>query len=193
MIVVDLETSGVTPEKNGIWQIGAVDLETGEEFFEESRIDDEDGITEEALKVIGKTEEELRDKNKQSQKELIEHFLIWIGKRKIKNLVCQNPQFDIGFLWNKARKYGLEITFHYRAFDLHTLAQVKYYEKNGKFLVEEDHSGMNLSKILEMCGKKDERIQLEEGKVVKEGKPHNALEDAKLEAECFKKLMEREK
>jgi len=32
-IVVDLETSGGSPIENGIWQIGAVDLNTMEEFF----------------------------------------------------------------------------------------------------------------------------------------------------------------
>jgi len=68
-IVVDLETSGLDLVKSGIWQIGAVDLNTMEEFFDEARIDDEDEINDGALKVIGKTEEELRDKNKQSQKE----------------------------------------------------------------------------------------------------------------------------
>ena len=41
-VVLDIETSGINFEKCGIWQIGAIDLNTGEEFFEDCRIDDED-------------------------------------------------------------------------------------------------------------------------------------------------------
>jgi len=42
MIVLDIETSGLDSVKCGIWQIGAIDLATNEEFLEEARIDDED-------------------------------------------------------------------------------------------------------------------------------------------------------
>ena len=95
-IVMDLETSGLDIEKSGIWQIGAIDLNTMEEFLEEGRIDDEDIIDESALIVIGKTEEQLRDKNKQSQKELLEKFFKWISEKdKVKIFLCQNHQFDV--------------------------------------------------------------------------------------------------
>ena len=80
-IVMDIESSGLDKVKCGIWQIGAIDLNDNEEFLEESRIDDEDFVEEDALKVIGKTEEELRDKNKQSQEKLIMNFFDWIKKR----------------------------------------------------------------------------------------------------------------
>ena len=82
MIVVDIETSGgLDPNNIGIWQIGALDLDNpGNIFLEESRIDDSDQIEEEALKVIGKTPEYLRNPEKQSQKELLNNFLRWINK-----------------------------------------------------------------------------------------------------------------
>ncbi len=183
MIVLDIETSGLDKVKCGIWQIGAIDLDTGEEFFEEGRIDDEDEVlnltNKSVFEVIGKTEEELRDKNKQSQKELLDNFFKWVENRKIKNFICQNPQFDVAFLEVKSRKYGLKIPFHYRSFDLHSIAQTRYYDEHGKYSLEADHSDMGLKNILEMCGSKDER-----------GK-HNALEDARLTAECFKKLKEK--
>lgn len=189
MIILDLETSGIDFVKCGIWQIGAIDLETNEDFFGECRIDDDDTITEESLKVTGKTEAELRNKKKQSQKELLESFFRWVEKRKVKTLVCEGPQFDWTFLTIKARKYNLEIPYHYRAFDLHSLAQAIYYKKNNKFLIKDSHSDLGLKNTLEFLGLKDERIALKDGKVVKEGKPHNALEDAKLEAECFRRLL----
>lgn len=195
MIVLDIETSGGPAlDKYGIWQIGAIDLETGEEFLEEARIDDEDEIMQEALKIIGKTEKELRDRKKQSQKEMINKFLKWVEARKIKNIACLHPQFDIAFLWLKMEKYGLKskcfgFPDYQRMWDLHTLAQIVYYKKNKKYLVKDNHSDMGLRNILGMFGIKDERKHNVDGKI-SEGKPHNALEDAKLEALCFKKLME---
>lgn len=189
-IVMDLETSGLNSEKCSIWQIGAIDLNTMEEFFDESRIDDEDIAEEGALKVIGKTEEELRDKNKQSQKELLEKFFKWIDeKAKSKIFLCQNPQFDVGFLDLKARRYGLKKSYNYRAFDLHTIAQVIHQKINGEFLFKVRGSDMNLGRILEFVGMEDERIKIRSGEVEKEGTPHNALEDCKLTAECFSRLI----
>lgn len=183
MIILDIETSGINWLKCGLWQIGAIDLESGETFFEESRIDDEDIILDDplspkpVLEVIGKTEEELRDKEKQSQKQLLENFLRWVSARKIKHFVCQNPQFDMGYIWTKARKYGLEINFDYKAFDLHSIAQIKYFDINKQFFIEDNKSKMSLKRILEFCGIEDKRGV------------HNALEDVKLTAECFNRLV----
>ncbi|MEK6847877.1 MAG: 3'-5' exoribonuclease [Nanoarchaeota archaeon] len=189
MIVLDLETSGLDMINCGIWQIGAIDLETKEEFLEEARIDDEDTISEGSLKITGKIEEELRDVSRQSQKKLLQNFLRWVSKRKIKNFICQNPQFDLSWLNIRVEKYGLEKTYHYRALDLHTIAQLKYKEINKKFLIKDGHSDMNLSKILELCGMKEERMMMEKNKVVTEGKPHGAMEDCRLEGECFSRLI----
>jgi len=193
MIVVDIETSGLEPEKNGIWQIGAVDFfDPKNIFLEESRIDDEDTVTAESLKVIGKTESELRDDNKQSQKEMIEKFFEWTKSVKIKNLIC-HTFFDHNFLSIKARKYGMKIPFAFRAFDLHSMAQAFYYRDKREFLLEKNEkgiiSGMSLPKIMELCGLEDDRIQLKGSEVIKEGKPHNALEDAKTEAECLSRML----
>ncbi len=178
MIVIDIETSGLYPEKNGIWQIGALDFYNPQNtFLEESRIDDEDEITQEALKIIRKTEAKLRDKSKQSQKKLLEHFFDWTNGVKIKNPICQNPQFDLSFITEKARKYLLKVPFHHRAFDLHSFASLKYEQIHGEFLIKEDHSDMGLTNILKFCGMQDDR------------KAHNALEDAKLTAECFSRIV----
>ncbi|MEK6915283.1 MAG: 3'-5' exonuclease [Nanoarchaeota archaeon] len=113
MIVVDIETSGnFDPAKHGIWQIGALDFENPTNtFLEEARIDDEDSLTEEALKVTGKTEAQLRDKTKQSQKQLLSNFFEWVSKIKNRVIVAHNTPFDYGFIVLKAKKYGLEVSF----------------------------------------------------------------------------------
>ena len=182
MIVLDIETSGLDFVKCGIWQIGAIDLDTNEEFLEEARIDDEDLLLDSreakpVLEVIGKKEEDLRNNTKQSQKQLLINFFKWCEKRKLKNCLCQNPQFDLGFIWVKARKYGLDIVPHYRAYDLHSIASLKYFQLNKRFSIKEDHSDMGLKNILDFCGMQDNRGA------------HNALEDCKLTAECFSRLL----
>ena len=189
-IVMDLETSGLDIKTSGIWQIGAIDLNTMEEFLEEGRIDDEDIIDEAALVVIGKTEEYLRDKNKQSQKELLEKFFNWINeKARSKIFLCQNPQFDVSWLYLRSQKYGLKKPFNYRAFDLHTIAQVVYQKINGEFLFKAKGSDMNLGKILEFVGMEDRRIKMRNNELIEEGEPHNALEDSRLTGECFSRLV----
>ncbi len=190
MIVVDIETSGLDFEKCGIWQIGALDFYNPENtFLEEARIDDEDVVQDKELEVTGKTEEKFRNKDKQSQKQLLKNFFKWLEGIKIKNFICENPQFDLGFIATKARKYGLKILFHHRAYDLHSIASLKYFEVKREFLIKDNHSDMGLPRTLEFCGIPDERRIIEDNKVVKEGKLHNALEDCKLEAECFSRIV----
>ena len=182
-IAMDIETSGIDPVKCGVWQIGAYDMNTGEEFLGEAKIDDEDQVLNDknanktVFEVTGKTEEVLRDKNKQSQKDLIQKFLQWVKTRSSLNFLCQNPQFDISRIVIKADKYGFNIPFHFRAFDLHSIAQEKYYEIHKNFLIKGNISDMGLKNILKFCGIEDKR------------KSHNALEDAKLTAECFSRII----
>lgn len=188
MIVVDIETSGGDFEKCGIIEIGAVDLEnTDNIFFEKARLSEEyeivnaKGFEKTVLEVLGTTEKDLRNKDIQSEELLLKHFFEWCLKVKIKNFICQNPQFDYSFIWRKAVKYNLDLPVDYKVFDLHSVAQVIYFNINGKFLMEEktdgNFSNMGLKNILSFVGMQDPR------------KNHNGLEDAMLEAECFSRLV----
>ena len=182
MIVLDIEASGSDFLRNGIWQIGALDLDNPKNcFLDECRIDDDELCTQEALSVIDKTEKYLRDPKNQSEKELLEKFFRWCDKSISKNFLCQGPQFDVGALKAKASKYGLKYPFHWRAFDLHSIAGLRYHQLNGEFLMKKSrkdmHSDMSLTNILKFCGMKDNRAA------------HNALEDCKLTAECFFRIV----
>jgi DNA polymerase III epsilon subunit-like protein len=185
MIVVDLEMSGMNIAKCGIWQIGAIDTDNPKSvFLEEARVDEAyefllgDTNTQ---KLFGKTEAELRDKSKQSEKELLQHFFRWCEKSKFKNAVGHCVHYDFAFLQQKAFKYGLEFPLSHRIFDTHSIASMKYFELNGKFLMKKDKPGMisdmGLKNVLELVGMKDERLV------------HNALGDAKLTAEAFYRLV----
>jgi DNA polymerase III epsilon subunit-like protein len=191
-VVLDIETSGLDKVNCGIWQIGAIDLnDAGESFLQDARIDDEDSVEEGALEVIGKSESDLRDSKKQSQMQLLSNFFSWMGKRKVRNLLCQNPQFDLAFIEIRAKKYGLRKNFQHRAFDLHSIAQARYFGIHGKFFMKRNNdsrleSDMGLTNVLGMCGIEDNRLVFSDGKgMVKTGKPHNALDDCKLTGECF--------
>ena len=186
MIVVDIETSGGDFYKCGILQIGALDLENLDNtFFQEARLGEDNEIVEaknlvnplSVSKIVGMSEEEMRKGKKQSEKELLKKFFDWCKQAKIKNLVCHNPQFDYSFLSVKAEKYGLKLPFYHRAMDLSTIALVRYLQIHGKFLIKEDYTDMGLKNVLKLVGMTDERTI------------HNALEDAKLEAECFYRLI----
>ncbi len=197
MIVLDIESSGLDSGRCGIWQIGAVELENPKNtFLEESCIDDEDEVIEEALLVIGKTEAELRDKKKQSQKQMIKNFLKWCETCGERIIGGHNVGWDITFLQNKCLRYGLKNKFSnlvgVRTIDLHTVASLRYKEKNGTFKLNEGKKGkseMSLPNVMEFCGLKDTRRVVDRGKIVKEGVPHNALTDAKLTAEYLRRLL----
>jgi len=191
MIIVDIETSGTfDPIKYGIWQIGAIEFNNPKNtFLQNARIDDQDEILKEALTVTGTTEQQLRDKSKQSQEQLLINFFNWVSKIENKILVAHSTPFDYSYLAIKATKYNLKFPFSYRTLDLHPIAFQKYFQINKSFPIEEEKSIMNLAKVQEFCGMKDTRIQLKEGKVIQEGSSHNALEDAKIEAECLSRIL----
>ena len=79
MISIDIESSGGDFLKHGIFQIGALDTDNPNNyFFETCKIDDNDEIDSDALRITGTTEEILRDKSRQSQQEMIEKFQLKI-------------------------------------------------------------------------------------------------------------------
>jgi DNA polymerase III epsilon subunit-like protein len=194
MIILDIETSGLDTGKCGIWQIASIELENPDNYFlEEGRIDDEDIITEGALKITGKTEKYFRDSKKQSQKQLILNYLKWRETCKGKINIGQNVGWDFTFIQDKCIRYDLLDKLHkimgQRAIELHTIVQKKYFEINGNYSEDENgKSNMNLTKILEFCGLPDKRMNLEVDKMTKKGTAHNALEDCRLTGECYYRL-----
>ena len=188
MIVADLEITGFNPSLNSIWQIGAIRLEYPQDFFfGECRIDENEEIKKADEKIIGKTEKELKDPLKISERDLLKNFFKWVRKTKNKVLICHNTT-DYFFFVKKSQKYNLKLPFHYRILDTHSIAAVKYYEIKRKFKIKKGYSGVGLRSILRFAGMKDTRVHVENGKVIKKGRMHNALEDARLTAEIFSRV-----
>jgi len=178
MIVVDLETSGAYPDQHGILSIGAVEFENPENvFYEECRLEDHHRVEAISIEVVGMSEGQMRDAKKKTIKEALQDFLDWVQTVKEKTFAAHNTPFDWKFLEHFFRHHDLSWPFHFRSVDLHTVAFTHMRAHGVKPPIYNDVSALGLGKVLAYCGIQDPRDT------------HNALEDARLETECFYRLL----
>ena len=177
MIVLDVETTGLTPAKHSIASLGAIDFSNPErEFYEECQIWLGAEISPRALEINGFTEEQLHDPSKPALEQLIRRFLFWAKSCEDKTLAGENISFDTGFLEDSMRRYGIKYTFGHRGIDLHSISYERHKELGIPVPMRDDRSDLSLDETLEFVG------------LPAEPKPHNALTGAKMEAEAFHRL-----
>jgi len=178
MIVVDVETTGLDPQKHSIVSIGTVDFSNPENrFYQECCIWDGAEVTPEALEVNGFTEEDVRDPNKKTLEKVIKEFFEWIKNIEDKTIAGQDPAFDKSFLQASAERYGIEWKLGHRTVDLHSVCYFHYLKRGLVPPTKEGRTALNLDKIANYVGLPDE------------SKPHHALNGAKLEAEAFSRFI----
>ena len=178
MIIVDAEMSGLSPLKNSIVSLGAVDFARPErQFYGECRIWDGAETDPEALAVNGFTDEQCRDKNKKSETELIKEFYEWIQPIADKTIAGQNVSFDAQFLNQALKRANIEWRFSFRTLDLHALAYARFIKEGREVPLKFDQSALSLTKILVSLG------------LPPEPKPHIAINGAKYEAEAFSRII----
>lgn len=180
MIAVDVETSGVSPEKNSILSIGALDLTNPERrFYGECHIWEGASLSDESLAVNGISREEATDTTKKAEAELVREFLEWSQHSANRTLAGQNPSFDRDFLQAAARRAKLSWDFAHRTIDTHTLAYMHIVKAGKEEPIDEQHrrSSLDLDAILNYCGIPDEPM------------PHNALTGALSHAEVISRLL----
>jgi len=180
MLVLDIEASGVNYEKHSIVSLGALDLHNPEnQFYAECKVWDGAHIDEGALAVNGFTEEEIRDKNKMTEAELIRNFLDWSKDIQDRTLAGQNVSFDRDFVRSACKRAKLDYNFAYRTIDSHSLAWMHIIKSGGEPPVDKEHnrSALNLDAVLNYCG------------IPEEPKPHNALTGAISHAEVISRLL----
>lgn len=177
MIVIDVETTGLDPNRHSIISLGAVDFNNKENlFYEECRLKEDSEINLNALKVNGFTEEQINNQ-KLSCKELLEKFIEWSKKINDMTIGGHNVQFDISFLQNHFKHYNLKWIYGHKYLDLHSIFYFQLLKNKKSINLKDNKSDLNLDFIIKHLGLK-KRTGL-----------HNALEDAQLTAEAFSYLL----
>lgn len=178
MIVLDVESSGVSPEVNSILSIGALDLdEPTNQFYGECRAWEGAHIEDEALAVNGFTRENIADPSKQSEAELVQAFIAWGTDRpNNRTFAGQNPSFDRDFVQAACKRAGIAFPFAHRTIDTHSLVWMHMTERGIEPPIKNNHSAINLDAALTYCG------------VPSEPKPHNALTGAFAHAEVISRI-----
>ncbi len=169
MIILDIETSGLSPLKNGVLSIGAVHFKSGSEFYGECQLEEGREASLQALAVNGFSEQEIRDHRKDNSHQLLAKFIYWASQFADGKILGGHNvgHFDILFTEEVfGRFFDGKFPFSYRTVDLHSIA----YAKFGESLSHE-----------QICVK----LGLEP-----EPKPHNALEGAKSEAAALRILLQ---
>lgn len=179
MIVIDIETSGLDPNKHAIVSLGAVNFENPDHiFYSECKVFPGAKIDEQALVVNSFSEADITDPTKQDPKVLILAFLEYAKLCEDTTLAGMNPGvFDIPFLERAAQREKIDWTFGRHSIDLHTLCYAHMRMHKKPIPLKNKHSAINLARVLEYVGL--ENIDV----------PHHALEDAKLTAECISRLL----
>ena len=177
MIVVDMEASGLDPNKHSLLSIGAVEFEKPEnQFYGECRLFEGAQVDPDALGINGFTEKQIVDQSRQKDEELVKAFIDWSNLCEEQTLAGQNVSTDRDFIRAAAARYHMNWTFAYRVLDLHSVAYFHHIKMGVKIPIKNKHSALNLDGISRYCGMSDEPM------------PHNGLTGAKLEAECFSRL-----
>ena len=178
MIALDVETSGLDPERYSILSIGAVDTdEPTNQFYDECQIWEGAHVSSEALAVNGFSREDAIDPNKKTESELIAAFIAWtLARPKDTTIVGQNSSFDRDFVQSACRRASVDFPFAHRTIDIHSLVWYHMILRGVTPPQYKGHSGINLTVALEYCG------------LPPETKPHNALNGAFAHAEVFSRI-----
>ena len=178
MIALDVETSGLDPERDSILSIGALDTdEPSNRFYGECQVWTGAHVNDEALAINGFSREAIVDSEKMTEAELIEVFNEWaLALPKNRTIVGQNSSFDRDFVQAACRRAGVEFPFAHRTIDIHSLVWLHMTQRGIVPPMYHQHSGINLTVALEYCG------------LPPEAKPHNALNGALAHAEVFSRI-----
>ncbi len=181
MLILDIEASGLDYKESSIVSIGALDLDNPtNQFYAECKVWDGAHISDEALEINGFTKEEVLDKSKMTEAELIRNFIDWSNQIKTnRTLAGQNVSFDRDYIQAACRRASMEYPFAHRTIDTHTLAWMHHINRGLEPPVDKEHkrSALNLDAVLNYCGIPDEP------------EPHNALTGALSHAEVISRLL----
>ena len=169
VLILDIETSGINPRKNGMLSLGATNLKRAWNFYGECRIPAGREVNPYALGINGFTTFQCYDEGLNTDVELLHRFVASVSAQYESDKVIvaghNVGSFDIQFLNEIAARGEICLPFSYRTIDLHSLAFGKY------------HRSMTHKQICEALHLPSEPI------------PHNALSGARSEAAAIELLL----
>jgi len=181
MLVVDVETTGVSAWKNSLVSVGAVDFENpSRQFYEECGAWEGAEIDPVALEINGFSKEKLLHGGKQSIREMLLKFIEWVKKSEDKTIAGHNPAFDFDFLNVAAKKNGLSLPLGRRTVDLHSVCFTHIKGRGLTPPLYEGKSSLNSDAVHRYVG------------LPEEPRPHIAITGAKMEAEALSRLIKGE-
>jgi DNA polymerase III epsilon subunit-like protein len=176
--VVDTETTGLDPTRDQILSIGALDFGNPyRTYYNECRLSRRVNLSKSASGVTGFSLSMVRDRRKPTLEIILQEFLRWTSECKDKTLAGENPWFDIIFLKRAVARHGLAWPFGHRYVDLHSAIYVEMLRRRRRAMLSDGVSRLGLDRTLGYVGLRPRKGF------------HNALEDAKLEAEAFARLI----
>lgn len=182
-VSIDLETTGIDPEINGMISAGVCTIFDNKLYLENALRDGVE-ITDIALEVNGADREELLTRNERlfpSEADCLLSIFIFCNTFNNWVIIGKNPKFDYSFLlkiWERNREYfrekGFEkFPFTYRVVDYSSLA-LPLFLLDGYDI---PHTGVSSSEIQKLL------------MIPEEPKPHNALTGAEYNILALKKLI----
>jgi DNA polymerase III epsilon subunit-like protein len=130
MLVVDVETTGLTPHRNSIVSIGAIDFtDPTRRFYAECQPWDGAEIDAGALAANGYTKEQLLDPDRPLLSDVMKQFVTWAGQTDDQTIGGQYITFDLGFLRDSAKRCNLDWWPRHRSIDLQTVAYVHFLKR----------------------------------------------------------------
>lgn len=174
---IDLETTGLDPDRHEIIEIGGViakqipqegrgcQLEIIDEFEFKVKPENLEGADPQALRING-----YNDADWVFAADLKQVMEAVSEKAASANLVAQNVTFDWSFLDKAFKKTGVQNKMHYHKIDVIALAYAKFYH-------DPTFQRFNLSSLAEHFD-------------IKNDKAHTALADIKTTYEIYKRLLE---
>jgi len=176
MLVVDVETGGLSPKENPLLSIGAVYFEEPENrFYGECNTSYFKTVTPQALEVNGLNMADIQ--KQQSPKALLESFFEFSKYVSSFTIAGENPAFDRDFIFETAKEYKIKHNFSHRTVDLHSLVYAYLLHIGEKVPLKDQKNKLHADKSYEYLG------------LPAEERPHNALNGALIEAEAFSRVI----
>ena len=178
MIVLDVETTGLNPEKNSLVSIGALDFYNPEDrFYEECRIWDGAEVWPEALVINGYTEQNIRDQHKPTEADIVQRFWDWLKDKSDITVAGQNCYVDLQFVEAALKRTGSKEKMQRRIFDQHSITMFHMLRRGLTPPLKDRRSTLDSDTIMKYVG------------IPTEPKPHVAINGAIWEYEALHRLI----